>query len=282
MSTLLILLNVISSKRSARPLLRYAQHIAEAAVIAVIAPHSRNDLTGARMKIRSLVHHAALTSALCLALALPTLAHSAGIFLIGDGFANGSDSMTLTATPAPDENPVPTGGFTGRVGPDPGPNPPTMNILFWCAELTQSFSFGTVYTDYTISPLTNKLLSQLFTEVGGSAGATATQTKSAAFQLSVWEILFEGGTYGGLNVSSGNFSATGDAGAIAQANTWLAALTASSAATTQLFLLASPDHQDFITDTPIPPSFLVPEPSPLPLLGAGLIALYFVTRRRAK
>jgi hypothetical protein len=235
------------------------------------------------MKIRTLVQHAVLTSTLCLALAVPTLAHSAAVYLIGDGFANGSDSMTLTATPAPDENPVPTGGFTGRIGPNPGPNPPTTTFLFWCAELTQSFGFGTVYTDYSISPLTNVLLSQLFTEVGGSGNATTSQTNSAAFQLSVWEILFEHGTYGGLNVSSGNFSATGDAGAISQANTWLAALTATSPATTHLFMITSPDQQDFITDTPMPPSLLlIPEPSPLPLLGVGLIALYLVQRRRAK
>jgi hypothetical protein len=234
------------------------------------------------MKIRTLVHHAALTSTLCLALAVPTLAHSTAVFLVGDGFKNGSDSATfLAATPPPAETTVDEGGFTGHIGPNPGPNPPTNPILFWCAELTQTFGFGTVYTDYSISPLTNLILSQLFTEAGGSSGATSTQTKSAGFQLAVWEILFEGGTYGGFDVTQGNFKVSGDAGAIAQANTWLMGLSASSPATTQLFLLSSPDHQDFITDTQIPSLLLVPEPSPLPLLGAGLIALYLVMRRRA-
>ena len=39
----------------------------------------------------------------------------------------------------------------------------------------------------------------------------------------------------------------------------------------------SRDHQDFITPgTP----FLVPEPSPLPLLGAGLAVKLFAMRRR--
>ena len=175
---------------------------------------------------------------------------------------------------------VGAGGFAGRIGPSPLPNPPTTNIIFWCAELTQTFGFGTVY-DYTSSSLGNTLLSQLFTEVGGSASATSTTDRSAAFQLAVWEILFEGGTYGSLNVSSGNFQATGNAAAIAQANSWLAALDAGDPATTALFLLSSPDHQDFITDTNTP-LLQTPEPGSLALLGIGILAAIFAMRRRTQ
>jgi hypothetical protein len=230
------------------------------------------------MNIRSLMRHTVLIPALCTLLGVPTLAYSAAIYLVGDGYANGSESFTLTATPPPVVNPVNAGGFTGRIGPNPGPNPPTTPIIFWCAELTQTFSFGTVYT-YTSSPLSNTLLSQLFTAVGGSASATSTTDSSAAFQLALWEILFEGGTYGGLDVSSGNFQATGNATAITLANSWLAALDAGDAATTALFLLSSPSHQDFLTDSNSP-LLLTPEPGSLALLGVAILAAMFTRRRR--
>lgn len=233
------------------------------------------------MNIRSLMRHTVLISALCALLGVPTLAYSAAIYLIGDGYQNGSESFLLTAAPPPAVNPVNAGGFAGRIGPNPGPNPPTTPIIFWCAELTQTFSFGTVYSNYTSSPLSNTLLSQLFTEVGGSASATSTTDSSAAFQLAIWEILFEGGTYGGLTVSGGNFQATGNAAAITQANSWLAALDAGDPATTALFLLSSPNHQDFITDTNSP-LLQTPEPGSLALLGVGILAAMFAMRRRTQ
>jgi hypothetical protein len=237
--------------------------------------------TGAGMNIRSLMRHTVLISGLCALLGVPTLAYSGAVFLVGDGYQNGSESFTLTATPPPAVNPVGAGGFAGRIGPNPGPNPPTTPMIFWCVELTQTFGFGTVYSDYTYSSLGNTLLSQLFTEVGGSASATSTTDRSAAFQLAIWEILFEGATYGGLNVSSGNFQATGNAAAITQANTWLAGLSLGSPATTALFLISSPNHQDFITDTNSP-LLLTPEPGSLALLGIGILAAMFAMRRRTQ
>jgi hypothetical protein len=238
------------------------------------------------MNTRSLSHRILMIFGICVALAAP-LSAQATIYFVGDGYAQGSETFNLTAPPPPIAVvPTPAGGFTGRIGLS---NPPTTQIFFWCAELSQTFQFGHVYTDYTVLPLVNTILSQLFTEVGGSAGvlvgpASEAQTDlSAAFQLAVWEVLFEGGTYGGLNVSTGNFQATGDhdGDAVAQANIWLAALNVNSPATTALFLIHSTTEQDFITDTPIPPSLLVPEPSPLTLLGAGLIVFFFAMRRRA-
>jgi hypothetical protein len=239
------------------------------------------------MNVRLITRHA-VRSALCALFVIPTLAHAVAVYLVGDGYAQGSESFTLTAPVSIAVIPTGAGGFAGRIGTT---SPPTTSIFFWCAELSQTFSFGASppYV-YQLNPLSNTLLSQLFTEVGGSgsilsgASSEAKTDLSAAFQLAIWEILFEGGTYGGLNVSSGNFKATGDhdGDAIAQANIWLAALNAGSPAGTALYLLHNDNNQDFITDTNTPPGITVPEPSPLPLLGVGILGLIFVMRRRTQ
>ena len=71
------------------------------------------------MNIRSLMRHTVLISALCAFLGVPTVAYSAAVFLVGDGYQNGSESFTLTATPPSIVNPVGAGGFTGWIGPNP-------------------------------------------------------------------------------------------------------------------------------------------------------------------
>jgi hypothetical protein len=198
--------------------------------------------------------------------------------LVGNGFANGSENFLLTASFPLVENPVPAGGFTGSFGGNP--------FLFWCADLTRTFSFGTGY-DYTPSLYTNTNLSRLFTEVGGSAAATATTTSSAAFQLAIWEILFEGTTMSPYSLGTGDFKVTNDFGntaAVTQANAWLLAL-GSFAPSTQLVWLSNDTHQNFITDATVPGITLhlvVPEPLPLSLVGLGLLAMIFVTRRQSK
>src|SRR4051812_5651796 len=53
------------------------------------------------------------------------------------------------------------GGFKGNWNGTP--------IIFWCIELTQTFSFGTHFTTYTPSAASNALLSQLFSAAYGGA-----------------------------------------------------------------------------------------------------------------
>ncbi len=222
------------------------------------------------MKIQLLLRRVFVGPALCALFMAAPVSHAT--VLIGNGFANHSESFSLAATFSPAVNPVSTGGFTGTFGGNP--------LLFWCVELTQTFHFGNPQ-NYSAGIFTNTRLSQLFTEVGGSAAATSTTVSSAAFQLAIWKILFEDSITSPYSLSTGDFSATGDAAALNQANLWLAALN-SSAPSTTLIRLSNEVHQDFITDTKIPTGLRVPEPASLPLLGVGILAVMIAMRRHTQ
>ncbi len=90
------------------------------------------------------------------------------------------------------------GGFVGTWNGDP--------LQFWCAELTQTFSFNHLPAyDYTASIPNNAtftMLGQLFHE--GYATALDSAKNSAAFQLAIWEILYDGD----LDLSAGDFRVT--------------------------------------------------------------------------
>jgi hypothetical protein len=222
------------------------------------------------MKLQQLFQRALMAGVLgtSLCLALPAQAGT----LIGTGYTIGSQTFGLSTGQT-----VGAGGFSGTWNGDP--------LQFWCAQLSQTFSFGNAY-EYTASIPNNATftrLGELFHEAyGAGVGQALHDTEhSAAFQLAIWEILFDGTD---LNLSGGGFKVTnnhGNAAAVADAQTWLNNL-GSSTDNIDVTFLANEVHQDFITGTP-PKNCCrqeVPEPAPLTLLAAGLVAMIVASRRR--
>jgi len=185
--------------------------------------------------------------------------------LIPQGFVKGSQSFTLSIGGT-----VSAGGFKGTWD--------AQSIIFWCIELTQYFGFNGDYTNYVPSEpsdSTMTLLGQLFAEA--YASATSDEMHSAAFQLAIWEIVYDPTS---LNLRSGTFRVlSGNAGTVGLAQQWLYHLGQYSD-TFNLFVLRSPTSQDFVT-TGGPFTHreaLVPEPGTIALLAIGLVAIWTVAR----
>jgi PEP-CTERM motif len=190
------------------------------------------------------------------------------------GFAAGAQTLGLNIGPSV----VYAGGFKGTWN--------SQSIIFWCIELTQYFGFGNSYVDYASAPesapeplsdAVMTLLDQLFTEAYPDALHNA--TNSAAFQLAIWEIIYDSGS---MNLGSGSLFVINDhshGASVTQAQTWLTNI-GSSTDDYQLFLLRSDRYQDFVTFGHPFQAQTVPEPATLMLLVAALLAVIVALRRR--
>lgn len=210
---------------------------------------------------------------------LKTLALAAALAVTAPAFADTVNLSGFTFTPATSVT-VSSPNYSGQAGQFTG----LLNgssFLTYCTDLSQTFSFNTNYTDYTVVDGATVWGAQRSLDLDrwiswlDQGGLPIDAAMSAASQAAVWEILYE--TSGTYDLAAGSFKATsGDAPTQAYLNTVNWAGLSTVAVTLHVDQLYSREHQDFMVTTP------VPEPSTYALFAAGLAGIGFVARRRSR
>jgi len=199
------------------------------------------------------------------------------------GFTIGSQDVTLTS-PGFVLGPTVHAGALNL-------NPP-VGVIAYCIDIFQTISLGATYTDYTTSSLAadagisaarKTKVAQLFHGFYDSSLASSTNT--AAFQLALWEIVFETGP--ALNVDKADLVNRGvtyagspntPSNVISLADTWLGGLSSFSSDLDGFTTYRSGYHQDLISYH----GEKVPGPATWVMLAAGLGLIGFRARRRVQ
>jgi hypothetical protein len=121
-------------------------------------------------------------------------------------------------------------------------------------------------------------IDSLFSNALGGMGlgdVIDTAVEAAGLQVALWEVIMDGDT--GLDLSSGTFSASNNAGALAQAQTYLDGMAGPLTGLYDMTFFESAQNQDVMTVSPAP----VPLPASGLLIVGGLAGLAGLRRRKA-
>jgi hypothetical protein len=216
--------------------------------------------------------------------------------LTWSGFSNSSVAATISGNGGASYVNVAAGQFQGSFDPsieaDAAGAEADDFFRFFCVDINQYALGGPLpYTRTGVANATTAAqLTRLFDEFypnaamnvyysGGPTnfGSFASANQSAAFQLAVWEIWYDGAD---MNLATGTFRASSSAAALAQ--TYLTAVGTGStpAAGWTLYDFQSPDAQDYLSVTHTTTLQQAPEPGTLILFCIAVLTVWGTVLRR--
>lgn len=217
------------------------------------------------MKIRNYIASAATAAVMVIA----GQAGATTVDLTYEGFEVDPAQSVYLEIPGPNnDGTYRAGGFTMNDG--------TADFVAWCIDLHTTIGDAEyeLSRPSQISDAVELGLNQLFTRFNSVALASA--VNSAAFQVAIWEIIYDDG----LDLTRGSFEARGNNAVTSLAQNWLNSLSGVVGAYDLTFFSAR-HRQDLVSGSPTPPSG--PGPIPLPagvvLLLGGLGAMGALRRR---